>query len=85
MKPLSTCKHCQFQWTKGTDSGHSVEDCRDRLKAESERLELLVFEVWSGTDRLNKDLINEIGISEQWNASYTKKRLNLTTEQGESE
>ena len=68
----STCKHCQFTWTKGEDSGHSVEDCRDRLKAFKDKtmpmLENMLF--WDT-------------VPDQWKEAI--RELNLTTEQGESE
>lgn len=34
----STCKHCGFTWEKGTDSGHTKDDCIERLKAEIDEL-----------------------------------------------
>ena len=53
------CKHCGFQWVKGEDSGHSKDECIERLKAKVEKIKNLVFEVWASTEKLNKNLLPE--------------------------
>lgn len=40
MSCLATYKHCGFSWEKGTDSGHSKDECIERLKAENEELKI---------------------------------------------
>jgi len=70
----ATCKHCQFQWQKGTDSGHS-KDCRDRLKARVEELADLAQEAIDAYSFFNFREADKLD----------KKLDNLTTEQGVSD
>lgn len=75
----STCKHCGFQWEKGTDSNHSKDNCIERLKAESDSHKKVALQYW--TELLEaKEVINDlVNVITQKDV----KIEDLTTEQGE--
>ena len=80
MQELSTCKHCSFQFQIGEEDGHSVEDCRDRLKVENEELRHIVKFLYglSCLFDVKTQPVKEF-------LSLIDKKYNLTTEQGEKQ
>jgi len=66
MSKKAACKHCGFSWTKGTDSGHSKDECIERLKAELGRMafvkDSLIKQLYNLTTEQGGERMSEIKI-----------------------
>ena len=79
------CKHCGFQWVKGEDSGHSKDECIERLKVRVDEYRYVCSELSS---LVRVDIQNNTRKEELWFATQELNRkskdINLATEQGET-